>query len=80
MVPMPPALLDLLLVCNITAAVIILLTTIYVKTPLEFSVFPSVLLATTLARLVLNVATTRFVLTRTDRQGNGCRARCRSIW
>jgi flagellar biosynthesis protein FlhA len=64
MVPMPTVLLDLMLACNITVAVIILLTTIYVKTPLEFSVFPSLLLATTLARLVLNVATTRLVLTR----------------
>ena len=44
-------------------AVIILLTTIYVRTPLEFSIFPSLLLATTLARLVLNVATTRLILT-----------------
>ncbi len=64
MVPLPPALLDIMLSCNITAAIIILLTTIYVKTPLEFSVFPSLLLATTLARLVLNVATTRLILTR----------------
>lgn len=63
MVPLPSALMDILLAANITAAVIILLTTIYVKTPLEFSVFPSLLLATTLARLVLNVATTRLILT-----------------
>src|SRR5580765_7942854 len=62
--PMPPALLDVLLSCNITLAVIILLTTIYVRTPLEFSVFPSLLLATTLARLVLNVASTRLILTK----------------
>jgi flagellar biosynthesis protein FlhA len=64
LVPLPPALLDVLLAGNITIAVIVLLTTIYVKTPLEFSIFPSVLLATTLARLVLNVATTRLILTR----------------
>lgn len=64
MVPLPPVLLDILLSCNVTAAIIILLTTIYVKTPLEFSIFPSLLLATTLARLVLNVATTRLILTR----------------
>ena len=55
--------MDVLLACNITLAVIVLLTTIYVRTPLEFSVFPSLLLATTLARLVLNVATTRLILT-----------------
>ncbi len=64
MVPLPPALLDVLLAINISTAVIMLLTTIYVRTPLEFSVFPSLLLATTLGRLVLNVATTRLILTR----------------
>jgi flagellar biosynthesis protein FlhA len=69
MVPLPPALMDVLLAGNITLAVLVLLTTIYVKTPLEFSVFPSMLLATTLARLVLNVATTRLVLTRAGSHG-----------
>jgi len=69
MVPLPPALLDLLLAANITVSVLVLLTTIYVRTPLEFSVFPSLLLATTLARLVLNVATTRLVLTRAGSDG-----------
>jgi flagellar biosynthesis protein FlhA len=68
-VPMPPALMDVLLSCNIALSVIILLTTIYVRTPLEFSVFPSMLLATTLARLVLNVATTRLILTRAPVDG-----------
>src|SRR5690606_27528221 len=48
--------------------VIVLLTTVYVATPLEFSIFPSLLLATTLARLVLNVATTRLILTGADSQ------------
>lgn len=62
-VPLPPVLLDLLLSANITVAVLILLTTIYVTKPLEFSVFPSLLLGTTLARLVLNVASTRLILT-----------------
>lgn len=69
LVPLPPGLLDVLLALNITLAVIILLTTIYVRTPLEFSIFPSLLLATTLARLVLNVATTRLVLTRAGADG-----------
>ena len=62
--PLPPAVMDLLLAGNITAAVVILLTTIYVGKPLDFSVFPSILLGTTLARLVLNVASTRLILTR----------------
>ncbi len=62
-VPLPPGLLDLLLSANIAVSVLILLTTLYVKKPLEFSVFPSLLLGTTLARLVLNVASTRLILT-----------------
>src|ERR1700675_2208405 len=69
LVPMPAALMDLMLAANITIAVIMLLTTIYVRTPLEFSIFPSLLLATTLGRLVLNVATTRLILTHADSRG-----------
>ena len=64
LVPLPPFLMDVLLAGNITVSVIVLLTTIYVDKPLDFSIFPSLLLATTLARLVLNVATTRLILTR----------------
>jgi len=63
LVPMPPALMDMLLVANIALAAVVLLTTIYVSSPLEFSVFPTVLLGATLIRLVLNVATTRLILT-----------------
>jgi flagellar biosynthesis protein FlhA len=69
LVPMPAVLMDLLLSANIAVAVIILLTTIYVRTPLEFSVFPTLLLTTTLSRLVLNVATTRLILTNAESQG-----------
>lgn len=67
--PLPAPLMNLLLSANVTVAVIVLLTTIYVRTPLEFSIFPSLLLATTLARLVLNVATTRLILTRAETHG-----------
>ena len=63
-VPVPPMVLDLLLAANITASVVILLTTVFVAKPLDFSVFPSLLLIATLARLVLNVASTRLILTR----------------
>ncbi|MFK7769612.1 MAG: FHIPEP family type III secretion protein [Mariniblastus sp.] len=63
-VPLPAAIMDVLLAANISAAVVILLTTVYVKSPLELSIFPSLLLATTLARLALNVGTTRLILTR----------------
>src|SRR3954463_16538614 len=63
LVPLPTFVLDCLLVLNITVSVIVLVTTIYVKSPLEFAVLPSLLLAVTLFRLVLNVATTRLILT-----------------
>src|SRR5215207_11202778 len=63
LIPLPAFALDFLLVCNITISVVILVTTIYVTSPLEFAVFPSLLLAVTLFRLVLNVATTRLILT-----------------
>jgi flagellar biosynthesis protein FlhA len=62
LVPLPPALLDILLAANITVAVIVLLTAVQVKSPLEFAVFPVLLLATTLSRVVLNIATTRLIL------------------
>jgi flagellar biosynthesis protein FlhA len=67
LVPLPTQILDFLLVANITISVIVLVTTIYVQSPLEFAVFPSLLLAVTLFRLVLNVATTRLILTAGDR-------------
>jgi flagellar biosynthesis protein FlhA len=67
--PLPPLLMDLLLAANITASVLILLTTVYVGRPLEFSSFPAILLGSTLARLVLNVASTRLVLTRGGSDG-----------
>ncbi|MFO1021122.1 MAG: flagellar biosynthesis protein FlhA [Planctomycetales bacterium] len=62
--PLPAFVLDLLLSANITISVLVLLTTIYIRKPLEFSAFPAILLGTTLARLVLNVASTRLILTR----------------
>jgi flagellar biosynthesis protein FlhA len=68
-VPLPALVMDLLLSANITLAVVILLTAIQVRKPLEFSVFPSLLLGTTLVRLVLNVASTRLILTRGGSDG-----------
>jgi flagellar biosynthesis protein FlhA len=61
-VPLPPLLLDLLLSIDIGLSVVLLLTAIYVKEPIQFSVFPSVLLLLTLLRLSLNVAGTRLIL------------------
>ncbi|HWE02899.1 MAG TPA: flagellar biosynthesis protein FlhA [Tepidisphaeraceae bacterium] len=63
LIPLPASVLDLLLICNITLSVIVLVTVVYVQSPLEFAVFPSLLLAVTLFRLVLNIATTRLILT-----------------
>ncbi len=60
--PLPALLLDILLSVSITFSLIILLTSLYIKTPLEFSTFPSLLLMTTLFRLSLNIATTRLIL------------------
>ena len=62
LIPLPPAVLDLLLILNLTLSVIILVTAIYIRSPREFAVFPSLLLAITLFRLVLSVATTRLIL------------------
>ena len=61
-VPVPAWMLDLLIIVNIMLALVILLTTMFVKKPLDFSVFPSLLLVATLFRLGLNVASTRLVL------------------
>ncbi|SDH35936.1 flagellar biosynthesis protein FlhA [Microbacterium sp. 77mftsu3.1] len=61
-VPVPAPLLDLLIIVNILLALVILLTTMFVKKPLDFSVFPSLLLIATLFRLGLNVASTKLVL------------------
>ncbi|WP_255407727.1 FHIPEP family type III secretion protein [Rhodopirellula sp. MGV] len=63
LMPLPAMVMDLLLAGNVALAVVILLTAIHVKSPLEFSVFPTALLVTTLSRLVLNIATTRMILT-----------------
>ncbi|MCL2117319.1 MAG: flagellar biosynthesis protein FlhA [Planctomycetaceae bacterium] len=69
LVDLPTDLLDILLSLNIATGVIILFSTIFVKKPLEMSIFPSILLATTLFRLVLNVATTRLILKYADVNG-----------
>jgi flagellar biosynthesis protein FlhA len=62
-VPLPPFFLDLMFIINIAVAIVILLTTMYIKEALEFSVFPSLLLISTLFRLSLNVSSTRLILT-----------------
>ena len=61
-VPLPALVMDLLLTLSIASGLLILLVTLYVKSATEFSIFPMVLLATTLYRLSLNVASTRLIL------------------
>jgi len=63
-VPLSPLVLDALFTINIALSLVVMLAVVYVKRPLEFSIFPSVLLMVTLLRLALNVASTRVVLLR----------------
>ena len=62
LIPLPPFLLDVFFIINISLALIILLITMNIHEPLEFSIFPSLLLITTLFRLGLNVSSTRLIL------------------
>ena len=62
--PLPPMLLDVLLVINISLSIMILLVTMNISEALEFSIFPSLLLITTLFRLGMNVSSTRLILSR----------------
>jgi flagellar biosynthesis protein FlhA len=61
-VPLPPVLLDVLIAGNITAALLVLLTSMFVHRPLDFSAFPALILVATLFRLALNVSASRLVL------------------
>ena len=63
LVPLPPFILDFLLTMNIAFSLVILLVAMYLKEPLEFAVFPSVLLLVTVLRLALNIACSRLLLT-----------------
>ena len=60
--PLPPLVLDILFTFNIVLAVVVILVSVSARRPLDFSVFPTIILATTLLRLTLNVASTRVVL------------------
>lgn len=65
-IPLPPALLDFLIISNILLALIIILVAMNTNEPLQFSIFPSLLLLVTLFRLGLNVSTTRSILTNAE--------------
>ena len=60
--PMPAVLLDLLLAISIIVSVLILMTSLFIEDPLEFTVFPTILLISTMLRLALNLASTRLIL------------------
>ncbi len=62
--PLPPVLLDLLLAVSIILSVLILMTSLFIHAPLEFSSFPTILLIATMLRLALNLASTRLILAR----------------
>ena len=62
LVPLPPFILDILVTLNIAAALMILLVAMYLKEPLEFAAFPSILLVVTLYRLSINIAASRLIL------------------
>jgi len=66
LLPLPSRVLDVLLAVNISFGILILLTTIYSAKPLDFGIFPTLLLITTLFRLALNVASTRLILLKGD--------------
>lgn len=69
LIPLPPFLLDVFFIINISLALIILLITMNIHEPLEFSIFPSLLLITTLFRLGLNVSSTRLILSKGGEAG-----------
>ncbi|ADL05974.1 flagellar biosynthesis protein FlhA [Lacrimispora saccharolytica] len=73
-IPLPPFLLDVMIIINISLSMIILLITMNIKEPLEFSIFPALLLVTTLLRLGLNVSTTRNILSNQGSSGQVIRA------
>src|SRR6202034_1424361 len=60
--PLPPVLLDFSLAISITFSILILMTSLFIQAPLEFSAFPTILLISTMLRLSLNLASTRLIL------------------
>ena len=69
LIPMPAPVMDFLLAFNLTLSVLILLTTVFIRKPLDFSSFPTVLLAVVMFRLGLNIASTRLILSRAETDG-----------
>ncbi|WP_243359326.1 flagellar biosynthesis protein FlhA [Fundidesulfovibrio terrae] len=70
LVPVPTIIIDLMLTLSISVSMVVLVTSMFMSSPLEFSIYPSLLLVTTMMRLALNVASTRLVLLHGD-EGTG---------
>ena len=68
-IPLPAALVDVAIIINMSLSMMILVTTMTIREPLEFSIFPSLLLITTLFRLGINVSTTRNILSHSGSSG-----------
>ncbi|QSX07183.1 flagellar biosynthesis protein FlhA [Sedimentibacter sp. zth1] len=68
-IPLPAFMLDMMFIINITLSIIILLTTMYITESLQFSIFPSILLITTIFRLALNISSTRLILSNGGQAG-----------
>ncbi|MFA9379951.1 MAG: flagellar biosynthesis protein FlhA [Acetanaerobacterium sp.] len=68
-IPLPPGVLDMMFILNLTLSLVILLMSMYIKTSLEFSAFPSLLLITTLFRLSLNISSTKLILSKAGNAG-----------
>ncbi|MGE4536753.1 MAG: flagellar biosynthesis protein FlhA [Desulfovibrio sp.] len=66
LVPVPPAFIDLMLTFSISISLVVLITSMFMGSPLEFSIYPSLLLVTTMLRLSMNVASTRLILLHGD--------------
>ena len=69
LIPLPPFALDMMLIFNLSISLVILLITMNIRNPLEFAIFPSLLLVTTLIRLGLNISSTRSILTKNGDAG-----------
>ncbi len=68
-IPLPPFFLDFMFIVSITVSLVILLSTMFIAGPLEFSIFPAMLLITTLLRLALNISSTRLILSNQGEAG-----------
>src|SRR5258708_30674033 len=79
-IPLPPILLDILISFNITMALVVVLITMYTLEPLHFSIFPTLLLITTLFRLAFSISATRLILLRGNEGSDAAVTVIVAIW